>query len=186
MADGGGEMMATIEPVDRLTGAEFTPSTERKAEGIAAVTNLPSHIPHRMARRAYNLLTAAGFAVNVQPVRERGAGPGAGIVLWMAQAGFSNLGRKGLPADKVSEVAVADMMAFVDNGAAVDYHLADQLLIPMALAHGRSTLTTDRLTSHTLTNIALLRQWLNVRIGLKGDFERPGEISVLGIGFSGD
>jgi RNA 3'-terminal phosphate cyclase (ATP) len=139
-----------------------------------------------MARRAYNLLTESGFEVNVQPVRERGAGPGAGIVLWMPQGGFSSLGRKGLPADKVAEVAVAELTSFVDNGAAVDHHLADQLLVPMALAHGRSTLTTNRLTRHTMTNIALLRQWLKTPIDVRGALDRAGTVSVDGFRLSRD
>ncbi|MGB3716497.1 MAG: RNA 3'-terminal phosphate cyclase [Candidatus Promineifilaceae bacterium] len=186
MNDGGGEMVASIQPGARLEGVDFETVTGSKVEGIAAVTNLPSHIPHRMARRAYNLLTGSGFEVNVQPVRERGAGPGAGIVLWMPQGGFSSLGRKGLPADKVAEAAVAELTSFVDNGAAVDHHLADQLLVPMALAHGRSTLTTHRLTSHALTNIALLRQWLNSQIDVRGALDRAGKVSVNGIGWSRD
>jgi RNA 3'-terminal phosphate cyclase (ATP) len=104
----------------------------------------------------------------------------------MPQAGFSSLGRKGLPADKVAQAAVAELRAFVDNGAAVDYHLADQLLVPMALAHGRSTLTTERLTSHTLTNIALLRQWLVTEISVQGSLNQAGKIAVYGIGWSRD
>lgn len=186
MNEGGGEMVAVIQPAGRLDGVDFRTITGSKIEGIAAVTNLPSHIPHRMARRAYNLLNESGFEVNVQPVRERGAGPGAGIVLWMPQGGFSSLGRKGLPADKVAEAAVAELTSFVDNGAAVDHHLADQLLVPMALAHGRSTLTTNLLTRHTLTNIALLRQWLKIQIDVGGAFDRAGKVSVYGFGWSRD
>jgi RNA 3'-terminal phosphate cyclase (ATP) len=186
ISDGGGEMVAVVQPAARLESVDFRTVDDPKIEGIAAVTNLPSHIPHRMARRAYNLLTRSGFAVNVQPVRDRGAGPGAGIVLWMPQGGFSSLGRKGLPADKVAEAAVAELTSFVDNGAAVDNHLADQLLVPMALAHGRSTLTTNLLTRHTLTNIALLRQWLNVKIVSNDKSGRPCSVSIIGAGISGD
>ena len=186
MNEGGGEMKVGVEPVDRLTGVDFQTYTDHQVEGIGAVTNLPSHIPHRMARRAYNMLRDAGVAANIQPVREKGLGPGAGIVLWMLQGGFSSLGRKGLPADKVAEAAVADLMSFIDNGAAVDHHLADQLLVPMALAHGRSTFTTDHLTRHTMTNIALLRQWLNVRIAVQGVLDQAGKITIDGLGYRRD
>ena len=186
MNEGGGEMRVSVDPVDRLTGVDFQANSDLRVEGIGVVTNLPSHIPHRMARRAYNMLRDAGVAANIQPVREKGPGPGAGIVLWMNQAGFSSLGRKGLPADKVAEAAVADLMSFIDNGAAVDSHLADQLLVPMALAHGRSTFTTDHLTRHTMTNIALLRQWLNVKIAVSDKSDQPCKVSIVGAGISGD
>ncbi len=183
MSDGGGEVMLAIEPLPALLAAQFEPLGGDRISGVAAVTNLPSHIPHRMARRAYNLLTGAGLEPFIQPLRERGAGPGAGIVLWLDQAGFSNLGKKGLPADRVAQAAVAQLLAFLENGAAVDFHLADQLLVPMALARGRSSFTTDRLTRHTLTNIDLLRKWLDVSIAVDGDLDQPGNVTIVGIDF---
>jgi RNA 3'-terminal phosphate cyclase (ATP) len=185
MAEGGGEVSLRVEPVARLEATVFEPWPGREVEGLAAVTNLPSHIPHRMATRAHNLLAGAGLAPAVRPARERGAGPGAGVVLWRPQAGASSIGRPGLAAEHVAAQAVAEMLAFIDNGAAVDYHLADQLLVPMALAHGRSAFTTNRLTRHTLTNAALLPQWLDVAIAIVGELDRPGRVEVQGAGFEG-
>jgi RNA 3'-terminal phosphate cyclase (ATP) len=183
MAGGDGEIVAGIQPAAGLQGVKFEPEPVSVVGGVAAVTNLPSHIPHRMARRAHNLLQATDLASQVEPRRERGSGPGAGIVLWIPQAGFSSLGRKGLPADKVAEAAVAELLSFMDNGMAVDRYLADQLLLPMALARGRSSSTTDRLTRHTLTNIQLLQQWLDLAIEVDGQLNQPGRIAVTGIGF---
>lgn len=183
---GGGEMTATIAPVSRLTAVTYTPSSQARqtVHGIAAVTNLPSHIPQRLARRADNLLSAAGFQTRIEPLRARGVAPGAGLVLWLPGGGFTSLGRKGLPADKVAETAVAELCAFVDNGADVDKRLADQLLLPLALAHGTSQLTTDQITRHTLTNAALLRQWLDVPLTIEGDLGQPGRIIIQGSGYT--
>ncbi|MCA9940326.1 MAG: RNA 3'-phosphate cyclase [Anaerolineales bacterium] len=183
MQAGGGEMVLTVEPAARLQGVAFAPERSTKVEGVAAVTNLPADIPQRMARRAHNLLQEMGLQPVITPVRATGKGPGAGIVLWLPGAGFSCLGRKGFPADKVAEEAVAQLRAFVDNGglinsSAVDEHLADQLLLPMALAHGRSSLTTNRITLHTLTNADLLRQWLPVSLHVAGELGQPGTITV--------
>ena len=125
-----------------------------------------------------------GLKSRVRPVREGGAQPGAGLFLWRPQAGFSALGEKGLPADKVADAAVADLQEFMGGAAAVDPHLADQLLIPMALAEGTSHLSTHRLTRHTLTNIALLQQWLNVAITVAVDQDQPGTVTVEGIAFT--
>jgi len=185
MADGKGEIEARIEPVSRLQAVSFEPVLEEQVNGIAVVTNLPSHIPHRMARRAINLLEAAGLKPGIEPLRERGVGPGAGITLWMSQAGFSALGRKGLPADKVAEEAVRELLSYLDNGAAVDYHLADQLLIPMALADGTSSFTVDRLSLHTLTNIQLLKKWLGVEVKVSGQLDGPGSVEIRGINLFG-
>lgn len=184
---GNGLVTAEVEPVTVLEAVSFGPVVTRHVEGVAAVTNLPAHIPQRMANRAHNLLQAAGFQPMIRPLREQGVGPGAGIVLWLPQAGFSALGRPGLPADQVAEAAVTELLAFVDDpDAAVDEHLADQLLLPMALAHGQSSFTTHRLTRHTRTNADLLRHWLNVAIEIEGDRDGPGRVTVRGMGFGGD
>jgi RNA 3'-terminal phosphate cyclase (ATP) len=136
-----------------------------------------------MTNRAANLLREVGLRSEVQPLRERGPGPGAGIFLWLPQAGFGQLGRKGYPADKVAEDAVAQLLSFMDNGpAAVDHHLADQLLIPMALAQGRSTFTTHLLSTHTLTNASLVRRWLDVDVDISGRVGEAGSVVLHGAG----
>lgn len=194
---GGGEMQVTTRPVPHFQAAIFAPTRPETVPGVAAVTNLPAHIPNRMAHRAANLLRQMGLRPTITPQRERGRGAGAGIFLWLPQAGFSALGRKGLPADQVADAAVAELAAFIDNRvpgrgaetpgphppAAVDAHLADQLLLPMALAQGTSQLTTNHLTQHTLTNAALLRQWLDVTIQIDGRLDEPGRVTVHGVGF---
>lgn len=180
---GGGRMTATIHNISRLDGTPFEAQPINKVEGIAAVTNLPAHIPQRMANRANNLLADAGYSATIQAQREKGRGPGAGIVLWLPNGGFSALGRKGLAAEKVAEQAVDDLLTFAESGAAVDKYLADQLLLPLCLAHGRSTYSTRRLTRHTLTNIHLLRQWLGATIEVDGAPDWPAAIAIEGIGF---
>lgn len=181
---GGGVVTAAIEPITHLEAPPFEHLPARVVEGVAAVTNLPADIPQRMAGRAANLLAAAGLRSSIEPRRENGAGPGAGIFLWLPGGGFSAIGRRGLPSDKVAEAAVAETLAFVDNTAMVDRHLADQLLLPLALAHGRARYTTGHLTLHTITNAELLRQWVDTKIDITGDLGGPAEIDVTGVGLS--
>ncbi|MGD8584772.1 MAG: RNA 3'-terminal phosphate cyclase [Chloroflexota bacterium] len=182
MAGGGGIVQVQVNPCQQLKAVRFEAVDDLVVGGIAGVTNLPSHIPHRMARRAHNLLAAAGYQPAIEAIRERSDGPGAGIVLWRPQAGFSNLGRKGLPSEEVAQAAVADFIAFMDNGAAVDRYLADQLLIPMALARGKSSFTTDTISRHLLTNVQLLRQWLETSITIQDTPGQLGRVSVTGSG----
>ena len=66
----------------------------------------------------------------------------------------------------------------------VDRHLADQLLLPLALAHGRTQYTTDHLTLHTTTSADLLRLWLDTTIAIDGELGGPAEIDITGVGFS--
>ena len=183
---GGGEITAVIQPTTQLQTPTISAPNTKSVNGIAAVTNLPAHIPQRMANRAHNLLVDAGFAPHIEPVRERGRGAGAGIVLWLPNGGFTSLGRKGLPADQVAETAVAQFLAFARSGITVDEHLADQLMIPAALAQGTTRYTTHRLTRHALTNADLLRQWLDVSIHIDGELDQPAEIIVSGVAFHRD
>lgn len=177
---GGGQMTAVIHPAAQLQATDFTHTPTRQVGGLAAVTNLPAHIPQRMARRAHNLLAESGLQPRIQPVRETGRGPGAGMMLWVPGGGATSLGRKGLPADKVAETAVAHIRAFMDNKVAVDRYLADQLLIPLALANGRSSFTTEAITQHTLTNADLLRRWLDTDIQIEGLEDQPGRLTITG------
>ncbi len=64
------------------------------------------------------------------------------------------------------------------HAAAVDMHLADQLLLPCALAPGRSEYTTCRITLHLLTNAEVIRMFLPAQIVIEGEENQPGRVSV--------
>jgi len=155
----------------------------RRVWGRGVVSNLPAHIPQRMVDRARNLLARAGLKADLQPLVVRGAGPGAGIFLFVqyehARAGFTAYGRKGLPADQVAQMACQDLLAHHETGAPVDPHLADQLLLPMALAAGTSRLFTSAVTRHLLTNIAVVQAFLPVQITVDGEEGKSGTVTVI-------
>ena len=67
-------------------------------------------------------------------------------------ASFSGYGRLGKPSEAVADEAVAAFYEHHASDAAVELHLADQLLLPLSLAAGISTFTTPRSTSHLMTN----------------------------------
>jgi RNA 3'-terminal phosphate cyclase (ATP) len=100
--------------------------------------------------------------------------------------GFSALGRKGKAAETVAEEACRDLLAHHAAEAPVDPHLADQLLLPLALARGRSELRTSCVTRHLVTNAQIIGQIIPVRIGILGEQGQPGQVVVEGLGFTGD
>jgi RNA 3'-terminal phosphate cyclase (ATP) len=186
---GGGEFEIRIQPISRLEKLVWTERESlEKVSGVAAVTNLPSHIPQRMASRSSSILHSAGIPCQITPLRERGLGPGAGIFLTAnythGKVGFSSLGRKGLPSEKVAENVCATFLTFHNDShkAAVDPYLADQLILPLALADGVSEFTTTRISQHTLTNSYVIQQFLGntIRIDSQGD---GGTIIIEGIGY---
>ena len=182
---GGGEVRVRIRGRSGpLTPLGLTDRGDvRRVWGRGVVSNLPAHIPQRMVDRARNLLARAGLKADLQPLVVRGAGPGAGIFLFVqyehARAGFTAYGRKGLPADQVAQMACQDLLAHHETGAPVDPHLADQLLLPMALAAGTSRLFTSAVTNHLLTNIAVVQTFLPVRITVDGEVGKPGTVTVI-------
>ncbi len=74
----------------------------------------------------------------------------------------TSFGEKGRPAEIVGAAAAREALAYLEAGVPVGEHLADQLLLPMALAGGGSFRTTAP-SSHTTTHLRLLEQILGVR-----------------------
>jgi RNA 3'-terminal phosphate cyclase (ATP) len=95
-----------------------------------------------------------------------------------AVAGFTGLGERGKPAEQVAQEAVDDLLAHHDSGASVDRHLADQLVLPLALAGGMSEFTTSRVSLHLLTNAWVVEQFLPARIRIEGGEGGPGRVVV--------
>jgi len=133
--------------------------------GRAVAANLPAHIAQRMADRARALLSGLDAPVNVVPERVRAACPGAGIFLTAryehVNCGFTALGARGKPSEEVAEEAVAELLAHRRIGAALDRHLGDQILAPLAVADGPSSFTVEAVSRHLETNA-----WLIDRFGL--------------------
>jgi RNA 3'-terminal phosphate cyclase (ATP) len=74
---------------------------------------------------------------------------------------FTSFGKMGVSAEKVGADAAAQVSAYLASEAAVSEHLADQLLLPMALAGGGS-FTTAAITSHAQTNMDVISKFLPV------------------------
>ncbi len=145
----------------------------QQVRGLAVVTELPSHIPQRMASRAESLLREANLKAQVQPLRERGIAPGAGIFLTAeyehSRAGFSAIGSPGLASERVAEMAVEELLDFHGNGMPIDQHLADQLLLPMALASEVSQYRAAEITTHLTTNAWVIEKFGLAKIGIDQD-----------------
>jgi RNA 3'-terminal phosphate cyclase (ATP) len=196
---GGGEATVRIGAVRGSGGPsaartfEALRLTERgtliEVSGRAVVSNLPKEIADRMARRAADVLGEKNFDADIRPLRVGGRSTGAGLFFTAryehALAGFSALGKKGLPAERVALEACRELFAFNKTGAAVDRRLADQLVLPMALARGRSEMTVESVTPHLLTNVHVIRRFVEAAIEVEGAEGEPGRVVVEGIGWKG-
>jgi len=76
---------------------------------------------------------------------------------------FTGFGERGLPAEDVARDAIESAKAWLEADVPVDEYLADQLLLPMALAGGGSFRTTKP-SLHATTNAAIIQRFLPVPI----------------------
>jgi RNA 3'-terminal phosphate cyclase (ATP) len=161
---GGGRLRAALRP-STLTPYTWTERGEaRGVDARALVANLPHHIAKRELSHAVSTLgwqRNAGKAVRVESI-----GPGNALLL---AASFdsgttvvSGIGSRGKRAEDVAGEAAEELQRFLDSGAPIDEHLADQLLIPMALARGGSFVTTAP-SLHTRTNADVIARFLPVQ-----------------------
>lgn len=131
--------------------------------GRAVAANLPSHIAQRMCDRARATLNDLGAPVQIEALRVRAVSPGAGIFLLAEYetlaASFSAHGRRGKPSEAVAEEAVTSLREHHASGAALELHLADQVLVPLAIAAGPSLFTMARPTAHLTTNAWTIEQF---------------------------
>lgn len=136
----------------------------QQVKGVAVASSLPAHIAQRMRDRTVNLLHEAGLPAAIEPERVRSVSPGAGIFLAAeyeaSRAGFTVLGEKGKPSERVAEEAVEALLSFHRTSAMLDEHLADQLILPLALAGQPATVSVERVSKHTWTNIWVVEQFL--------------------------
>ena len=75
-------------------------------------------------------------------------------------------GKLGVSAEDVATDAVEQARAYLKSSAAVGEHLADQLLLPLALAGGGS-FTAASLNTHAKTNMQVIQRFLPVRFDVQ-------------------
>jgi len=193
---GGGIVVARSEPANTLNPIDLTEFGEVKSiGGIAYSSRLPSHIVPRMAKAARTLLGNAGSWP--QKIEEEilqadnpkcALNPGCGIVLTAtlssgAVLGAGELGKIGKPAEDVGRNAAKILIHDIQQGVPMDKHLADQILVYMALAKGRSAIRVSELTMHMVSCIYVCEQFLGRIFTVSNKIGRVATVSCDGVGF---
>lgn len=185
--EGGGEIIAQVETGPRRQSFLMTRRDDFKTvRGISVAMNQSMNVAERQARAASDFLTAEGF----QPEIEAGEIPApAGRetrssfiflrpVMTNGFAGFSALGEKGKPVEEVGIEAAQQVLKYARNRWALDPQVADQAIIYACLLSGKSEFTVTELTSHFLTNVWVIQQFLPARIAIEGEKGTPGKVTV--------
>ena len=132
---------------------------------IAILSKLPTSIGERELDTAGRLLGWPQNARSIQVVDS----PGQGNVL-LLHAEFENVselvtgfGKLNVPAEFVAKKAAREMKAYLASDAPVGSHLADQLLVPLAIGNGGIFRCTET-SQHTLTNIHTIKSFIEKEI----------------------
>ncbi|MGD8794160.1 MAG: RNA 3'-terminal phosphate cyclase [Anaerolineae bacterium] len=186
---GGGEVQATVQGrgVATLQALDLRARGERlRVRGLSASSNLPKHIRVRQEKAALQALRSNGVNARVDVTDADAKGTGTVVFLWAdfenALAGFTSLGERGKPAERVAGEAAQELIAFLHGDAALDRHLADQVVLPLALAQGRSHLTTEAVTGHLLTNAWVVNLFFPGCVRVDGEEGLAGAVTIDGTG----
>lgn len=165
---GGGRINISVEPTSGLRPLSLE---ERASPSLITacikIANLPTHIAWRERDELALKLNIPDDRITVEEVDADG--PGNAVMVRVTSNSltevFTEYGRRGLPAEEVARRAARQARDYVASGVPVGPHLADQLLLPMALA-GSGSFVTMPPSRHTRTQAALVQEMLNVTIAL--------------------
>ncbi len=158
--DERGEWFQNIEAFSAFSASSVV-------KGISHSSNLPDHVAIRQAKAAELALQEAGYeaALNCQMLSLPSTG--SGITLWKEGKGASCLGERGLAAEIVGKQAAKELILELSSSAGVDVHLADQLIVYLALAGGE--ITVRHISPHTSTNIWTVGHFLDTKIDVNNE-----------------
>ncbi len=166
---GGGRVQVAISPCSALQPLDLTDRGDlRDTEGVARVTNLTPDIAHSELAVARDKLGWAPDRFRVE-VLDPAWGPGNVLLLMARYEGVTlmstGFGERQVPATRLALTAARRLSGMMEGGAAACPYLADQLLLPLALAGG-GRFTTVRPSRHMLTNCDTIARFLDVSVGI--------------------
>ena len=189
---GGGELVAHITPASATT-QPLAPVDllERgplhNAWGEALVPGLARNIA---TRELEALGQRMGWTFESgqlrQPPTRQNEGPGNALIATLEHAQvtevFCQLGERHLSAEQVAKRLVDEVRAYQRSTGALGPHLADQWMLPLALAVWRSgraaRYTCTEVTQHTATNAQTIALGLPVRVQVT-PVERAMQVDIL-------
>jgi RNA 3'-phosphate cyclase len=178
---GGGEVTLEVEPGTPAPLALGGRSQAWHVAGEAHVANLPVTVAERMRDAA---LAALGreAAIGARALgRDEAWGTGGAITAWAeSEAGLlgaSRIAERGVRAEALGEAVGREIAADLASGAALDMRAADQVLVYLAMARGRSSFTARSVSSHAATAMWLIPQFLPVRFAVQAE----GALARIGV-----
>ena len=167
---GGGEIVVTVEPVARLEPIELLErGAGRSHRALVRISNLRREIGAVELIGVEHVLGWPASEGRIESSRDA-LGPGNAVLLFVecehVTEVFSSFGERGLPAERVGMAVAQEAKAWLDAGAPVGMHLADQLLVPLAMAGGGSFRASEA-TDHARTVVDVVNRFVDVSISIE-------------------
>jgi len=166
---GAGEWTISIKPPSGFCPLKLdTRGQMLNAKARCISAGIPGHVLTREKDRLLRRLKWPDETVSIRQVES--LGPGNSVIIQVEYPPITEIieshGAPGISAEKVADEAVDALRAYFDHGAPVGQYLADQLLLPLCLGAGGS-FVTGAMSEHCRTNIAVIKQLLDVDISIE-------------------
>ena len=166
-----------LEPLKLLNRGEL-----KKIDGISAIANLDFNVAERQRGQSLKRLERLGYqpqiAIDKMSSRYKGT-----MMLLQAEfetgsGCFTALGAIGKRAEKVADEAVDDLIEYLNANGCIDKYLADQLILPLSIVKGESIFSASKLTNHLVTNLEIVKKFLNIKAKVEGGIGEPGVVNI--------
>jgi RNA 3'-terminal phosphate cyclase (ATP) len=167
---GGGQLHATIAPA-RWQTIELLQVPQRPiVHARIVLSRIPGNVGDRELFTLRRALDLRADAVRIDEVQSPGPGNAVMVMLELGAVTevVTELGERSVTAETVAERAAQEAKELLAANVPVGPHLADQLLLPMALAGGGGFRTMAP-TLHTRTNAEVIERFLPVKFTLRED-----------------
>jgi RNA 3'-terminal phosphate cyclase (ATP) len=178
---GGGEILARVTPAPRLSAIALMERGLRKGGYAEAyISGIPLHVATRELEIVGKMLNWPAENLHVRGLSGE-LGPGNALTITLEHEGitevFTGFGEKGVSAESVAKRAVDAARNYMSSEAPVGRHLADQLLLPMALS-GSGEFVTMPVTQHFESHVEIIKAFLHRKVVA----EHKGELVQVRVG----
>ncbi len=178
---GGGRFNAHVTPCSVLKPFDIVDRGETLQRSAVIMTSgLPLSIAERERAVLHKRLNWPMESLAIREVPSS-IGPGNAVVVKVQSVGvtavFTSFGEKGRGAEAVAESACNQVRRYLSAGAPIDEHLADQLLIPLALC-GAGRFRAQSLTQHAMTNMDVIARFLDLKFQIQRHADQTHTVAI--------
>lgn len=180
--NGGGQWISEIQPNKNAKRLKLLDRGGLVASSATTfISKFPMHVSQRELKKVSRKLKWSSDELFENKVDS--FGPGNLISLKLAYENtvelFEEVAQRGVTAERVAGKAISQLKHYQNSNAVVGEHLADQLLLPMALNAGGSFITHS-MSDHVKTNIIVINQFMDEMITVTKIDDDTVKITVRG------